>query len=214
MRIILLGPPGCGKGTQAARLGELAGIPRLTTGEMLRTAVRNGTALGQQAQSCMERGALVPDDIIIGLMKEQVLGTRCAKGYILDGFPRTYAQAAALDTLLEQHGQRIDHALAFAVPEEEILRRLTGRRECPQCGTSYHVVLQPPRVAGVCDRCNVALVQRADDRDDTVRKRLQVYNQSTAPLIAHYQQQGVLRSVNAVGDVAAVTQRICSLIGI
>ncbi len=214
MRIILLGPPGCGKGTQAARIAEYARIPRLTTGELLRTAVRNGTVLGQQAKKCMEQGALVPDDIIIGLMREQVSSANCRSGYILDGFPRTRPQAEALDTLLEQCGQRIDHALAFDVPEEEILQRLTGRRECPQCGAGYHVQFQPPRVAGQCDRCGAALVQRSDDTEQTVRIRLRVYQESTEPLIVYYQDQGVLRPVNAVGSIDTVTERIRSLIGL
>lgn len=214
MRIILIGPPGCGKGTQAARISQLAGIPRLTTGELLRSAVRNGTALGKSAQAHMEQGTLVPDDIIIGLMGEQIKHAQCVNGYVLDGFPRTAQQAQALHELLQECGQQVDHAIAFSAPETEILQRLTGRRECPQCGAGYHLIFQPARVAGQCDTCGTAIVQRADDAEATVRKRLQVYEQSTAPLIRYYKQQGVLRAVDAVGSIDAVTERICSLIGI
>lgn len=214
MRIILIGPPGCGKGTQAARLAQRAGIPRLTTGELLRAAVRSGTALGKQAQAYMEQGTLVPDDVIIGLMQEQIAHARCRRGYILDGFPRTLAQAQGLHELVERYGQRIEHAVVFAVPTGEIVQRLTGRRECPQCGAGYHRVFQPPKCCGVCDQCGTALVQRSDDAEPTVRKRLQVYEQSTVPVVTYYEQQGVLRHVNAVGSIDDVTQRICSLIGL
>lgn len=202
--VILLGPPGSGKGTQAARLAAKAQAIRLTTGELLRSAARDGTRLGRSAESYMNRGELVPDEIMIGLIREQLSGTKAGSGFILDGFPRTQVQAEALEAMLQEQGTRIEHAVLLEVPEAEIVDRLSGRRECPQCHAGYHLRFSPPRVSAVCDQCSAALIQRADDNEDTIRTRLAVYTAATAPLVAHYERHGVLRRVHGVGDPEVV----------
>lgn len=214
MRIILLGPPGCGKGTQAERIAGKLGISRLTTGEMLRAAVRDGTTLGKVAKQHLDNGTLVPDEVVIGLMREQMAATVCNGGFLLDGFPRSPGQAKALDVALSELGQSIDHVIVFDAPEAEIVRRLAGRRECRQCGAGYHVEFGPPALQDQCDRCGGKLVQRSDDNEATIRRRLQVYAGSTAPLVDFYQVRGVTRRLDAVGTVDAVFSRICSLIAI
>ncbi len=212
MRIILLGAPGCGKGTQAQRLTDRFHIPKLTTGDMLRSAVRAGSALGREAEQFMNSGALVPDAVMIGLIRERLTEKDCAAGFLLDGFPRTVAQAEALDVTCRAVRQTIDNVLEFEVPESEILQRLTGRLVCDKCGAGYHAVTQPPQIAGKCDRCDGNVVRRADDSDTTVRKRLNVYREATEPMIAYYAGLGVVRKVNAVGTVDEVFERLCSLI--
>lgn len=212
MRIVLCGPPGCGKGTQAERLTGQFGIPRLTTGEMLRRAVQAGTPVGQVAQGYMHRGALVPDPVIIDLMRERMTDPDCRGGYILDGFPRNRTQAEACDRMLKAARERVDHVVFFDVPEEEILRRLTGRRECRQCGATFHMTFQPPQQAGRCDRCGAELCQRDDDREETIQRRLAVYREATTPLMEYYGRQGVLRRVSGVGTPETVFATVCSLI--
>lgn len=214
MRIILLGPPGCGKGTQAERVAAKVGISRLTTGEMLREAVREGTALGKVAKQYLDNGTLVPDEVIVGLMREHMTAPVSRAGFLLDGFPRSLGQAKALDVALHESGQSIDHVVVFDAPETEIVRRLAGRRECGQCGAGYHVEFGPPATQGQCDRCGGKLVQRSDDNEATIRRRLQVYADSTAPLVDFYQVRGLTRRLDAVGTVEAVFSRICSLIAI
>ncbi|MBI4366954.1 MAG: adenylate kinase [Deltaproteobacteria bacterium] len=213
MRIVLLGPPGGGKGTQAERLAALYGVPRLTTGEMLRTAVRDGTALGRQAQECMQRGALVPDPLVITLMRERMQRADCRQGFILDGFPRTVGQAAALDALLAELGAPLDHAVVIAVPDAEVVQRLSGRRECRTCGAIFHLLHRPPARADRCDACGGALEQREDDRPATIRHRLAVYARETMPVIAHYERQGLVRRVDGVGSPDAILASMRSLIG-
>lgn len=210
MRLILLGAPGAGKGTQAAFITERFGIPQISTGDMLRAAVKAGTPLGQQAQKIMEAGALVPDEIMLGVVRERLSAPDCAKGFLLDGFPRTIAQAEGL----EQAGIGIDVVLEFDVPDVDIIERLSGRRVHPASGRTYHLAFNPPKTAGVDDLTGEPLVQRADDQEDTVRKRLDVYHAQTLPLVKFYAERMArpgaprLVTISGVGPVAEVQQRI------
>lgn len=208
MRLVFLGPPGAGKGTQARALAQEWGVPHIATGDMLRDAAAAGTPLGRQARAFMERGALVPDDVIIGLIAERLGEPDAKRGFVLDGFPRTIPQAEALDRLLAERDQGLDRVIYFDVPEDELLRRLTGRRSCPACQATYHVTANPPRRPGVCDRCGTELVQRPDDREDTVRTRLKVYAEQTAPLLEHYRRRGVLATVAGAGAIEAVRDAV------
>ena len=208
MRLIFLGPPGAGKGTQARALAQEWGVPQIATGEMLREAVAAGTPLGREAQRIMERGALVPDDVMIGLIAERLRQPDAARGFILDGFPRTIAQAEALDRLLEDLGAGLDAVVYFDVAEPELLRRLTGRRLCRRCQAAFHQVSAPPRRDGVCDRCGGDLHQRDDDREDTVRTRLEVYGRQTAPLLDYYRGRGLLATINGEGRIEAIHDAI------
>jgi adenylate kinase len=204
VRLVFLGPPGAGKGTQARALAQEWGVPHVATGDMLRAAAAAGTPLGRQARAFMERGALVPDDVIVGLIAERLAEPDAKRGFVLDGFPRTIPQAEALDRLLAERDQGLDRVIYFDVPEDELLRRLTGRRSCPACQATYHVTANPPRRAGVCDRCGAELVQRPDDREDTVRTRLRVYADQTAPLLDYYRRRGLLVTVTGAGSIEAV----------
>lgn len=212
MRWILLGPPGAGKGTQAKRLAERLGVPQISTGDMLRRHVAEGTSLGREAKGYMDRGALVPDALLIGMMRERVVAADCARGYILDGFPRTPAQADALGALLKELGTPLDGAISLEVPEAVLVRRLGGRWTCGSCEAMYHATDHPPRVAGRCDRCGAALSQREDDREETIRRRLQVYRAQTEPLIGDYERAGRLRRVEGTGTPDEVFQRLCRVI--
>ncbi|CUB00563.1 adenylate kinase [Thiomonas bhubaneswarensis] len=210
MRLILLGAPGAGKGTQAAFITERFGIPQISTGDMLRAAVKAGTPLGQQAQKIMEAGALVPDDIMLGVVRERLSAPDCAKGFLLDGFPRTIAQAEGL----AKAGIGIDVVLEFDVPDADIIQRLSGRRVHPASGRTYHLTFNPPKTPGLDDLTGEPLVQRADDQEETVRKRLEVYHAQTLPLVKFYaERQGQpgaprLVTISGVGPVAEVQQRI------
>ena len=194
MRLIFLGAPGAGKGTQAVYLCEKYAIPQVSTGDILRKAVQEGTELGRQAKGIMEAGGLVSDDIIIQLMQERLSQPDCAAGYILDGFPRTLHQAASLDAMLADRG--IERVLFFDVPESVILQRLTSRRTCSQCGKNFNLITDPPPADGRCSNCGGGIIQRDDDKEETVRKRLQVYEEKTAPLKAYYQKQQKLIQVS------------------
>lgn len=208
MNLLLLGPPGAGKGTQAKRLTEELAIPQISTGDMLREAVKKGTPLGQEAKSYMDKGALVPDGVVIGLVEERIKAPDCKNGFMLDGFPRTVAQADALGTMLARQGRKIDHVVAMEVNADELVARLSGRRTCRTCGTTYHVEFTPPKKPGICDKDGGELYQRDDDKEAAIRQRLTTYDAQTLPLISYYEQRGLLRRVNGLGSVDEVYGRI------
>lgn len=199
MIIVLLGPPGCGKGTQAQKIMDVMGIPQISTGDILRKALKDGTPFGLEAKKYMESGQLVPDSLVINIMRERIRAKDCENGFVLDGFPRSIPQAEALDCMLKEIGRRIDIAINFDVPEEEIILRISGRRSCPRCGAMYHVKFSPPAIENICDRCGERLYQRPDDNEATVRERLRVYNDQTAPLIDYYQKADLLKNIQAGG---------------
>ena len=203
-----MGTPGAGKGTQAQRLGDRFGACHISTGDVLREAAHAGTALGGEARRYMDDGRLVPDDVVIGIVAERLDHTDCRGGFVLDGFPRTLPQAQALDALLARRGQPLDAVVLIAVPAEDAVRRLAGRRVCPNCGSMFHIAFQPPGQAGRCDRCGAALVQREDDREETIRHRFDVYARETAPVLEHYRQRGLLRDVDGTGSRDDVSRRI------
>jgi len=213
VRVAFLGPPGAGKGTQARDLAQEWGALHLATGDMLREAVAAGSTLGREAKSYMDKGALVPDDVIIRMMAERLGAADAGRGFILDGFPRTIAQAEALARLLKDLGQTVDTVVYFDVSEPELLRRLTGRRVCRTCGHSYHVTSNPPKRAGVCDACGGELYQRDDDGEATVRNRLEVYRRQTAPLLDYYRQRNLLVTVSGEGPVVTIRDAIRSAVG-
>jgi len=208
MRLILLGPPGAGKGTQARMIQETYGLPQISTGDILREEVAEKTSLGNYASSFMERGALVADEVIIQIVRKRLQRPEYARGYLLDGFPRTLAQAEALDRVLGATGSGIDLVLNLQVDEEELVERLAGRRVCERCGEVFHLRFHPPRSEGRCDRCGGPLLQREDDREDVIRRRLKVYREETAPLVEYYGRQGKLEEVSAAGDIESVKERI------
>lgn len=212
-RVAFLGPPGAGKGTQARDLAQEWRVPHLATGDMLREAVAAGTPLGREAKGYMDQGALVPDDVIIRMMGERLGKADAGRGFILDGFPRTIAQAEALAKLLKDLGQALDTVVYFDVSEPELLRRLTGRRVCRTCGHSYHITSNPPKRAGVCDDCGGELYQRDDDAETTVRKRLDVYQSQTAPLLDYYRQRSLLATVSGEGPLATIRDSIRAATG-
>ena len=209
MKLILLGAPGAGKGTQAEILCKKLGIPSISTGNILRAAIKDGTPTGVQAKSYIDAGKLVPDEVIIGIVNERLSRDDCAKGYILDGVPRTIAQAEAL----EKAGIQFDAVVSIEISEDEILRRMSGRRVCEACGSSYNVEALPPRVEGVCDNCGGKLIQRKDDTPETVRERLKVYHTETEPLVGFYAQRGLLRSVAVNGTKEETAQAILAVLG-
>lgn len=208
MRLILLGPPGAGKGTQAKMLTEKYGVPQISTGDILRAAVAAGTPLGREAKAYMDRGALVPDAVVIGIVRDRLTEADCQIGYLLDGFPRTVAQAEALTRMLKDLGAPLPVVVSLDVAEDELIRRLAGRRTCQACGEPFHVEFHPPRVGGICDKCNGNLVQREDDQEETIRRRLQVYREQTEPLIGYYQSQGLLKTIKGLGETGEVFVRI------
>jgi adenylate kinase len=211
MRIVLLGPPGSGKGTHGKRLSECLGVPAVATGDILRQAIAEGTALGKSAEEHVKSGRLVPDETVLGLIETRLGRSDAARGFILDGFPRTVAQAEGLKGLLgEKH---LDRVVNLVVPTEVVVNRLHERWLCPNCGAIYNTSTAPPRVAGRCDKCGGALKQRADDEPETVRRRLDVYARETAPLVAYYEREGVLRNVDASGPAANVYAAIQRAIG-
>lgn len=213
MNLILLGPPGAGKGTQAKFLVDSYGIPQISTGDMLRAAVKNQTQLGIEAKKYMDAGKLVPDEVVIGLVKDRIQEPDCAKGFMLDGFPRALTQAQALDKMLDAMSLKIDHVVSIEVPSEELLGRLTGRRTCKACGAGFHVKFDPPKAAGKCDKCGGELYQRDDDNEATVSNRLKVYDDQTKPLIDYYQAKGLLRPIHGVGDISEIQGRIKGVLG-
>lgn len=208
MNLILLGAPGAGKGTQAAILARELNIPTISTGNILRAAVASGSELGKQAKACMETGALVSDEIIIGIIRDRLAQSDCANGYILDGVPRTIAQAEAL----EVSGIKFDHVISLEISDETIMERMSGRRVCPKCGASYHVVAVPPKKEGICDACGSELITRKDDAPETVRSRLAVYHRETEPLKEFYRSRGVLYPVEDMGSVEATSAAILKVL--
>ena len=212
MRLILLGPPGAGKGTQAKMLKEKFQIPQISTGDILRQAVKDNTELGARAKTVMDAGQLVPDNIVIGLIKERIRQEDCETGFILDGFPRNIAQAEKLSETLREMNLAIDNVIDLEVDEREIVERLTGRSTCSECGTMFHQVSRPPKVGEVCDGCGGKLEQRPDDNKETIEERLKVYSESTAPLKEFYSKQGNLKTVEAKGSVEEIFSRVCEMI--
>ncbi len=212
MNLVLLGPPGSGKGTQGERLAPRLGVPKYATGDILRDAVRRGTALGNDAKRYMDAGELVPDEVVLGLVRDALLAPEAEGGFILDGFPRTVAQAEGLQRLLEEREIGLDAVIYFDVSDEELIRRLAGRRSCPNCGAVFNIHSDPPSVAGVCDNCGTELVTREDDREETVKNRLRVYKEHTQPLLRWYGETGVLREVAAVGSVDEVYDALARVV--
>ena len=212
MDLIFLGPPGAGKGTQAKILSQKLSIPQISTGDILRSAVKDETPMGVKAKSYMDGGALVPDEVVVGIVEERLQKSDCAEGFILDGFPRTVAQADALSAMLQDVGRNIEHVISIDVDREELLERITGRRTCGACGKGFHVAFSPSKSGEKCDECGGELYQRDDDSETTMRKRLEVYDAQTAPLIAYYAEKGLLRHVVGSGSVEGIQQNILSTI--
>lgn len=212
MNLILLGPPGAGKGTQAQLMVDRYGTPQISTGDILRKAVKDGTPLGRKAKAYMDQGQLVPDEVVIMIIDERLRAPDCSSGFILDGFPRTIAQAEALQPILKKLGKSIDHVINIEVDTEELVRRLTGRRTCKNCGAMFHTLFHPPKTEGVCDRCGGPLYQREDDKEATIRTRLEEYQRQTSPLIHYYRSKSLLRSIEGVGRQDEIFQKIVGLL--
>jgi len=212
MNIILLGPPGAGKGTQAKILAKKFKIPQISTGDILRGAVKDQTPMGIKAKGFMDAGALVPDGVVVGIVEERLAKEDCTDGFILDGFPRTVAQADALKDMLVSHGKAIEHVVSVEVDKEELLQRITGRRTCRGCGRGFHIIFDPPRLVGKCDECGDDLYQRDDDSEETMRKRLNVYDEQTVPLIAYYNNESLLRSIQGTGSIDEIQQALLRIL--
>lgn len=214
MKLIMLGAPGAGKGTQAKIISETYNIPHISTGDIFRANIKNGTELGKKAKEYMDQGLLVPDELVLDLVADRLKQADCVKGFVLDGFPRTIPQAKALDEALEKMGTKMDYAIEVEVPDENIVRRMSGRRACVGCGATYHIVNVPPKVENQCDTCGASLILRDDDQKETVVKRLEVYHEQTQPLINYYNSQNILVSVNGTMDVPVITELIVQHIGV
>lgn len=213
MRIVFIGPPGVGKGTQAQRLAAAKGMAKISTGDVLREAVRNGTPLGKKAKAFMDSGALVPDDLVVDMLAERLKADDTKRGYLLDGFPRTLPQAEALEKMLTARGERLDRAVAFEAPAEVMVSRLSGRRSCPACGKVYHVANDPSPRGTKCGACGTELTQRDDDREETIRKRLTVYERETAPVLSYYHGRGVLTTLDGTAPIDQVAARVEAALG-
>lgn len=213
MKIIMLGAPGAGKGTQAKKIAEKYGIPHISTGDIFRANIKGGTELGMRAKSYMDQGQLVPDDVTIGMLLDRIGEADCAKGYVLDGFPRTIPQAESLTEALLGRGEKMDYAVNVDVPDEAIVTRMAGRRACLACGATYHIAYNPPKAEGVCDVCGEKLVLRDDDKPETVQKRLSVYHDQTQPLIECYEKAGILVTVDGTKDLNEVFKDITDVLG-
>ena len=213
MKIIMLGAPGAGKGTQAKMIAEKYGIPHISTGDIFRYNIKNGTELGKEAKKYMDQGLLVPDELTVKILLDRVAKDDCKNGYVLDGFPRTIPQAEALDKALAELGQKMDYAIDVDVPDENIVHRMGGRRACVGCGATYHVVFNAPKLEDTCDSCGEKLILRDDDKPETVKKRLDVYHEQTQPLIDYYKKAGALREVDGTVDMEDVFQAIVKVLG-
>lgn len=213
MKIIMLGAPGAGKGTQAKKIAAKYDIPHISTGDIFRANIKNGTELGKKAKTYMDQGLLVPDELVVDLVVDRVNQEDCVNGYVLDGFPRTIPQAEALDKALSELGQKVDFAIDVDVPDENIVRRMGGRRACVGCGATYHLEYAPTKVEGVCDACGAELILRDDDKPETVTKRLGVYHEQTQPLIDYYTNAGILKTVDGTVDIDVVFQNITEILG-
>ena len=213
MKIIMLGAPGAGKGTQAKKIAEKYQIPHISTGDIFRANIKNGTELGKKAKTYMDQGLLVPDELVCDLVVDRVKQEDCKNGYILDGFPRTIPQAESLDEALGQMGESLDYAINVDVPDEHIVNRMSGRRACVGCGATYHMVYAPTKKEGVCDVCGAELILRDDDKPETVQKRLSVYHEQTQPLIDDYKGKGILKDVDGTKDMDVVFQAITDILG-
>lgn len=212
MNLILLGPPGAGKGTQAKFLVQKFSIPQISTGDILRHAVKERSELGLRAQAYMESGALVPDELVVSIIRDRLAWPDAVNGFILDGFPRTVAQADALSNMLADASKELDHVISMSVSVDELVERVVGRLTCKGCGRGFHLKFDPPRVAMTCDSCGSDLYQREDDREDTMRSRLQAYNEQTSPLIEYYSGKGLLRSINGVGSIDDIQSSILKVL--
>jgi adenylate kinase len=213
MKIIMLGAPGAGKGTQAKKIAEKYSIPHISTGDIFRANIKNNTELGQKAKTYMDKGELVPDELVVDLIMDRFKNADCKNGYVLDGFPRTIPQAEALDKALNAQGQKVDFAINVEVPDENIINRMSGRRACVGCGATYHVKYNPPKTENICDVCGEKLILRDDDKPETVKNRLSVYHQQTQPLIEYYNKQGALAEVDGTKDMEEVFADINRVLG-
>ena len=212
MKIIMLGAPGAGKGTQAKMIAEKFNIPHISTGDIFRANIKNGTELGKKAKEFMDKGQLVPDELTVEILLDRVAADDCKNGYVLDGFPRTIPQADVLDKELTKLGDKVDFAINVDVPDENIVRRMSGRRACLKCGATYHIEHIPPKQDGICDKCGSELVQRDDDKPETVQKRLSVYHEQTQPLIDYYNKKNILKSVDGTKDMQEVFSDIVNIL--
>ena len=213
MKIIMLGAPGAGKGTQAKQIADKYSIPHISTGDIFRANIKNGTELGKKAKQYMDQGALVPDELTCDLVMDRIQQDDCKNGFVLDGFPRTIPQAEALDAALGKINEKMDYAIDVDVPDENIVNRMSGRRACLNCGATYHLISIPPKVEGICDRCGSEIVLREDDKPETVQKRLKVYHEQTQPLIDYYKNQGILKSVDGTQPMDEVFKAIITILG-
>lgn len=213
MKVIMLGAPGAGKGTQAKRIADKYGVPHISTGDIFRANMKNGTELGMEAKKYMDAGQLVPDELTVKILLDRVAQDDCKNGYVLDGFPRTIPQAEVLDKALAELGDHVDYAIDVDVPDENIVRRMSGRRACTGCGATYHIEHVPPKAEGICDRCGETLVLRDDDKPETVQNRLKVYHDQTQPLISYYTNKGILRTVDGTKDMEDVFAAITEILG-
>ena len=212
MKIIMLGAPGAGKGTQAKMIAEKFGIPHISTGDIFRANIKNGTELGKKAKEYMDQGQLVPDELTVQILLDRVAEADCKDGYVLDGFPRTIPQADVLDKELTKLGDQVDFAINVDVPDENIIRRMSGRRACLKCGATYHIEHIPPKKEGICDTCGSELVQRDDDKPETVKNRLSVYHEQTQPLIEYYTEKNILKTVDGTRDMQEVFSDIVDIL--
>lgn len=212
MKIVMLGAPGAGKGTQAIKIADKYDIPHISTGDIFRANIKGGTELGQKAKSYIDKGELVPDEVTIGMLLDRIAQDDCKNGYVLDGFPRTIPQAESLTEALKNQDDKIDFALNIDVPDEAIIERMSGRRACPKCGATYHIVYAAPKTENICDKCGTELIIRSDDKPETVKDRLNVYHQQTEPLIAYYKAAGVLREVNGTQELPKVFEDVVAIL--